>query len=108
MVRLLTAARGLEGLALAREHRPDLILLDMHLPDIGGRPRCCRNCVGTSATRQMPVVMVSADAAAMRRNQEEGTGADDYLTKPFNVSQFLKMLDRYLAPAVNESGPAEG
>ena len=40
--------------------------------------------------------MVSADAVAMRRNQGDATGANSYLTKPFNVAQFLKLLDQYL------------
>ena len=93
--RLLTAARGTEGLELAREHRPDLILLDLHLPDVTGEA-VLQQLRSETATLHTPVVMVSADAAAMRRNQERGTGADDYLTKPFNVGEFLRILDRYL------------
>ncbi len=94
-LRLLTASRGQEGLAMARTHRPDLILLDMHLPDTTGE--CVLQLLrGDEDTKRTPVVMVSADAAAMRRNQEEVTGANSYLTKPFNVAQFLKLLDQYL------------
>ena len=94
-LRLLTASRGQEGLALARTHRPDLILLDMHLPDTTGE--CVLQLLrGDESTRLTPVVMVSADAAAMRRNQEDATGANSYLTKPFNVGQFLRLLDQYL------------
>ena len=62
-VRLLTAARGLEGLALAREHQPDLILLDMHLPDTADG-FVLRELRSAEGTRRTPVVMVSADAAA--------------------------------------------
>ena len=95
--RLVTATRGHEGLTLARQHRPDLILLDMHLPDTTGE--CVlKKLRANSETHDTPVVMVSADAAAMRRNREESTGANNYLTKPFNVGQFLRLLDQYLVP----------
>ncbi len=94
-LRLLTASRGQEGLALARTHHPDLILLDMHLPDTTGES-VLQLLRGEEGTKDTPVVMVSADAAAMRRNREDATGADSYLTKPFNVGQFLKLLDQYL------------
>ena len=94
-LRLLTASRGQEGLHLARTHHPDLILLDMHLPDTTGE--CVLQLLrGDEGTRSTPIVMVSADAAAMRRNQEVATGANNYLTKPFNVRQFLELLDQYL------------
>ena len=47
-------------------------------------------------TRETPVVVVSADATAARSQQLRAAGANDYLTKPFNVVQFLKILDDYL------------
>ena len=94
-LRLLTASRGADGLNLAREHHPDLILLDLHLPDTSGES-VLHDLRADAATRDTRVVMVSADAAAMRRNQQLKTdGVEDYLTKPFNVSQFLKLLDDY-------------
>ena len=93
--RLMTATRGHEGLTMARKHQPDLILLDMHLPDTTGEI-VLKKLRASEETRNTPVVMVSADAASMRRNQEESTGANSYLTKPFNVGQFLKLLDQYL------------
>ena len=92
-LRLLTASRGREGLTLAREHRPDLILLDLHLPDTTGE-RVLHDLRADEGTRDTPVVMVSADAAAVRRNQQlNDNAANSYLTKPFNVTQFLKLLD---------------
>ena len=94
-VRLLTASRGKQGLELAKENRPNLILLDLHLPDTTGEEvlQLLRTDVITQDT---PVVMVSADATAIRRSQAYSSGANDFLTKPFNVGQFLKMLDQYL------------
>ena len=94
-LRLLTASKGREGLTLAREHHPDLILLDLHLPDTSGES-VLHDLRADATTRDTPVVMVSADAAAVRRNQQfQPDSADNYLTKPFNVSQFLKLLDTY-------------
>ena len=94
-LRLLTASRGREGLTLAREHHPDLILLDLHLPDTSGES-VLHDLRADDATRDTPVVMVSADAAAVRRNQQQNSnGANTYLTKPFNVAQFLKLLDAH-------------
>ena len=96
-LRLLTASKGRDGLSLAREHHPDLILLDLHLPDTTGES-VLHDLRADAATRDTPVVMVSADAAAVRRNQQHPQGeecADSYLTKPFNVTQFLQLLDTY-------------
>ena len=97
--RLLTAARGGDGLELARAHHPDLILLDMHLPDATGEA-VLQELRGDADMRDTPVVMVSADAAAMRRSREQSTGANKYLSKPFNVGQFLQLLDQYLVSDV--------
>ena len=94
-VRLFTAGRGKEGLAMAKEHRPDLILLDLHLPDTTGED-VLQALRADEESRDTPVVMVSADATAIRRSQAYDCGANDFLTKPFNVGQFLKMLDQYL------------
>ncbi len=92
-LRLLTASKGRDGLTLARQHHPDLILLDLHLPDTTGES-VLHDLRADATTRDTPVVMVSADAAAVRRNQQESTdSANRYLTKPFNVTQFLRLLD---------------
>ena len=94
-LRLLTASRGEQGLELAREFHPDLILLDIHLPDTDGMT--VLHTLRTDAgTRHTPIVMVSADAAAVRQNQLNDIGANNYLLKPFNVTQFLKILDEHL------------
>ncbi len=94
-LRLLTASRGGEGFALAQKHRPDLILLDMHLPDTSGE-NVLHDLRADEGTRDLPVVIVSADAASIRHSQLHANGANNYLLKPFNVTQFLKILDEYL------------
>ena len=94
-LRLLTASRGREGFALAQKHHPDLILLDVHLPDTSGE-NVLHDLRADEGTRDVPVVIVSADAASIRHSQLHANGADNYLLKPFNVTQFLKILDQYL------------
>ena len=94
-VRLISASRGGEGLELARQHHPALILLDMHLPDTTGED-VLSHLRAEDDTRETPVVVVSADATAARSHKLRAAGANDYLTKPFNVVQFLKILDDYL------------
>ncbi len=101
-MRLVSAACGAEGLEAARVERPDLILLDMHLPDMTGE-EVLGHLRADESTRETPVVVVSADATAMRNQRLRAAGANDYLTKPFNVAQFLKLLDTYF----NQGGEAE-
>ncbi len=96
-LRLVTASRGREGIEIAHLHPPDLILLDMHLPDISGE-EVLNALRAEPATRETPVVVVSADATALRQASLRGLGANDYLTKPFNVMQFLSVVDEYLVP----------
>jgi signal transduction histidine kinase/ActR/RegA family two-component response regulator len=96
-LRLMTATRGMEGLSLARAHQPDLILLDMHLPDTSGEA-VLKALRSDAATEGTPVVVVSADATAVRQENLRVLGANDYLTKPFNVKQFLGIIDTYLHP----------
>ena len=94
-LRLLTASRGLEGLELAHKHHPDLILLDVHLPDTSGE-NVLHDLRADESMRDTPIVIVSADAASIRHHQLHEIGANNYLLKPFNVTQFLKILDEYL------------
>ena len=93
--RLLTAMQGGLGIDLAREHRPDLILLDLNLPDIPGDEVLSR-LRQEAATRDIPVIMISADAMGDRIAQLLSDGAIGYLTKPYKVTEFLKVIDEAL------------
>jgi CheY-like chemotaxis protein len=88
-VKLIPAMQGGLGLELAREHRPDLILLDVHLPDIGG-DIVLRMQREDPITRDIGVVVISADATERQRRQLLEAGALDYLTKPLNINSFLE------------------
>jgi CheY-like chemotaxis protein len=94
-VRLLSATQGGAGLELARRHRPDLILLDIHLPDMPG-DEVLRQLQSDPHLRATPVVVISADATAPQMERLRAAGAWDYLTKPLHVPRFLALLDRLL------------
>ncbi len=92
-VRLIEAMQGGIGLELAREHRPDLILLDLHLPDMEGG-EVLQRLRGDQRTCLIPVVIVSADATPRQIERLKQSGASGYLTKPFNVGELLTVLDQ--------------
>src|SRR5918911_3765835 len=94
-VTLLTALRGHPGLDLARRHRPHLILLDVHLPDMRG-DEVLRRLKDDPATREIPVVVVSADDTREQEERLLATGACAYLTKPLDVRHFLHVVDAVL------------
>ena len=97
-IHLLTAMQGGLTLELAREHHPDLIVLDLHLPDIQG-DEVLAQLRADPRTAVIPVVMCSADATERRRKQLIAAGALAYLTKPVKVQRFLRMLDEVLSSA---------
>jgi signal transduction histidine kinase/ActR/RegA family two-component response regulator len=106
-VRVTFARDGAEGLALAMGEPPDLVLLDMNLPLIGGG-ELLRRIRANPASAEVPVVVLSgvADADTIRRTREDG--ADGYLTKPFDVLALLDLTDRLLATRVQVAGcPAD-
>ncbi len=92
-VQLLTARSGKEGLALARHHRPSVILLDLHLPDLPGWEVLAR-LQSSKHTCQIPVVAVSADATPGTVERLINAGARAYLTKPLNIKNFYELLPR--------------
>jgi PAS domain S-box-containing protein len=94
-VRLLTTLEGSVGVDLARQHRPDLILLDVHMPDLSGF-EVLELLRADERTAAIPVVMLSADASHEQIQRFRDAGARDYLTKPLDLQHFLSQLDVYL------------
>jgi CheY-like chemotaxis protein/nitrogen-specific signal transduction histidine kinase len=94
-VEMQVSITGLDGLAAIRTRRPDLILLDMHLPDISGM-ELLRHLKSDEHTSGIPVVVVSADALAQQIDAAFAAGATHYLTKPVSVSELLAVLDDQL------------
>jgi signal transduction histidine kinase/ActR/RegA family two-component response regulator len=95
-VRVLPAGMGTLGVELATEHRPDLILLDLHLPDVGGE-EVLRQLQADDRTSGIPVVVLSADATDDSPAALTEAGASGYLTKPIGVRKLLDVVDRYLS-----------
>jgi len=75
--------------------QPDLIVLDGHLPDLTGE-EVLRRLKANPATREIPVIVASADATPERAERVVDAGAVEYFTKPLDVRQFLATLSRIL------------
>jgi PAS domain S-box-containing protein len=95
-VEILTAMDGTEGLAMAREHRPDLILLDLYLPDISG-DEVLSELRSSEEIARVPVFILSADATPEQEQRLLAAGAQAYLTKPLDISLFLEAIEQALA-----------
>jgi PAS domain S-box-containing protein len=96
-IKLLTAMQGVLGLEMAQEHRPDLILLDLHLPDMHGS-EVLRRIREDAVTSRTPVVIISADVTSSQINQLLAAGAQAYLPKPLDIQEFLRIVDEVLEP----------
>lgn len=105
-VALNVSMTGLDGLGAIRRDPPDLILLDMHLPDIDGL-ELLRHLKGDPLTADIPIVVVSADATPGRVNEAISSGAAHYLTKPLNIAAFLNVMDRLLEGVETRFGSLE-
>ena len=93
--RVLSAAHGLDALNLVRQHRPDLVIMDIQLPEISGL-EITQVMKGDPALRHIPVIAVTA--FAMKGDEErmlEG-GCSAYIAKPISVTQFLDTVKRFL------------
>jgi PAS domain S-box-containing protein len=94
--RVLPALQGRMGLELAVQHAPDVILLDLHLPDMHGRD-VLRQLRADPRTAEIPVVVISADATPKTIDTLAADGVEAFLTKPLDVRAFLATVDRLLA-----------
>jgi len=94
-IKLETTSLGLDGLAAIRRTKPDLVLLDMQLPDISGL-ELLRHLKQDDLIASIPVVVVSADATASHVQQALTSGALQYVTKPLDVARFLQTVDSIL------------
>jgi CheY-like chemotaxis protein len=91
-VTLLVAIQGSLALELAREHRPNLILLDLNLPDMPG-VEVLRRLRADPLTATTPVVVISGDAMPGQAERVRALGANDFVSKPFNLSRLLAVID---------------
>jgi signal transduction histidine kinase/CheY-like chemotaxis protein len=96
-IELLVAGSVGEGLAIARSQHLDLLLLDMHLPDGHGH-QVIDALAADPGLRQLPIVVVSADATLAQVGNALERGVAAYLTKPIDVAETLTTIDRLLEP----------
>jgi two-component system phosphate regulon response regulator PhoB len=104
--RAIRAEDGEKALLLAQDERPDLVLLDLMTPKVDGI-EVCRRLRASDATRDVPVIMVTARAEESDAVVGLASGADDYLKKPFGVRELLARIRAVLrrASAAAEAGP---
>jgi two-component system phosphate regulon response regulator PhoB len=96
--RVCEAGDGEEALAVAAERKPDLTLLDWMLPSLSGI-EVCRQLRRKSATRDMPIIMLTARGEEGDKIRGLNTGADDYMTKPFSVPELMARVRALLRRA---------
>lgn len=96
-----TATDGRTGLILARDHNPDLVILDWMLPGMDGLEVCHRLRTGGS----LPILMLTAKDTVQDRVQGLDAGADDYLVKPFNLDEVLARIRALLRRTQPERVP---
>jgi len=96
-VEMLFAMQGRLGIELARHHHPHLVLLDLHLPDMHGSD-VVRELQSDPTTRDIPIVVLSADATPSQRVLLERLGARHYLTKPLDLAELDEVINEFAVP----------
>jgi len=92
---VLRAKNGLEGISKAQSEEPDLIILDIMLPDIDGF-EVCHRLRANSQTAQLPILVLSAKAQEIDKAIGLKAGADDYITKPAAPSEIVSRVETLL------------
>ncbi|NUP06520.1 MAG: response regulator transcription factor [Polyangiaceae bacterium] len=101
---VVTSLRGREGLEIARTSRPDLVLLDLMLPDLSGT-EVCKTLKSDPRTRDIAVIILTAKGEEIDRVVGFEIGADDYVVKPFSVRELLLRIDAILRRGRRETTP---
>jgi two-component system, cell cycle response regulator DivK len=101
---VLLAMDGAHGLAMARLHGPDLILMDLGMPEIDGW-ECTRRLKAETATRAIPIIALSAHAMVGDRQRALDAGCDEFDTKPIDFAALLSKMDRLLDGRGGEARP---
>jgi two-component system, cell cycle response regulator DivK len=95
---VIFAVNGQQGVELARSERPDIILMDMSLPDLDGW-EATRRVKADNATRSVPVIGLTAHAMSGDREKAIKAGCDDYDTKPVELDRLIGKIERLLSAA---------
>jgi len=93
---VIEAVRGDEGVTLAEQSRPDLILMDIQLPGLDGY-EATRRIKSNPALRRIPIIVVTSYALSGDEEKARAAGCDAYIAKPFDTLQLLAMIHQYLS-----------
>jgi len=91
----IEAVDGEEGYRMAKEHKPDLIVMDVQLPGANGY-EVTRRLKSKDDTKDIPIIIVTSFAMAGEENEARAAGCDDYISKPINIHQFIETIKKYL------------
>jgi two-component system cell cycle response regulator DivK len=91
----IEAVTGTDGVRLAKERKPDLVLMDIQLPDIDGITALAQ-IRADAQTQKIPVVAVSASVMPDDQQRIIASGFDAYVTKPINVKNFVETVERFV------------
>lgn len=92
---VLIATNGVQGLRLARTHQPDLILMDLGMPEVDGW-ECTRRLKADATTRHIPIIALTAHAMVGDRQKALSAGCDEFDTKPIDFPALLTKMDDLL------------
>ena len=101
-----TASNGAEALLAIQQRRPDLVILDVMMPVLDGF-QTLRSLRENEATEHLPVIMLTARREDRDVTRGWATGADFYLTKPFEIKELLAVVDRLLEVSAEADLPPE-
>jgi len=93
---VLVASNGEEGLNIARQEKPDIILLDLMLPKLDGY-KVCRLLKFDERYKSIPILMLTAKTQEKDKILGKETGADEYVTKPFDMDELMAKVKSYLS-----------
>ncbi len=98
---VLQAKDGMEAWRMAREHHPDLILMDIQLPDVSGL-EVIKWLKNDEDLKSIPVIAITAFATAGDEEKIRAGGCDAYIVKPISIPNFLQTVERFVRPPVAE------
>ena len=98
----LLASDGLQGLTVAKEEHPDLILMDLGMPEVDGW-ECSRQLKADAATREIPIIALTAHAMLGERQAALEAGCDEFDTKPIDFARLLEKMHRLLHGAKRQA-----
>ena len=93
--KVLVAYNGEDALTQARKENPDLILLDIMLPKLDGY-KVCRLLKFDEQYKHIPILMMTAKTQEKDKLMGKETGADEYITKPFDIEELMEKVKKYL------------